>query len=331
MAQVTGSFDTYEAVGNREELAEAIYMITPEDTPLMTLLGREPVKTTHPEWQIDALATPGMNAVVEGDTWAFSEFTPTDRVGNYTQISDKKIAVTRTQEKTLKAGRKSELKRELKKKGAELKRDMEYALLQNNASVAGAAATPRELAGFAAWLETNTARGAGGADGGFNSSTGLVDAATNGTQRAFAKTDLDDVLEKAKASGGKPSVVMTSLYNKRVFSEFAGIAELRSNQNQGSKSQLTIFAGADTYVSDFGVLTIIPNLVMSTDAATARNVFVIDPDKAKVGIFDDITMHDVAKVGDAERRALTVEYTLIMRNEAAHGIVADTFGLTASS
>src|SRR5690606_5743050 len=111
MAQVTGSFDTYEAIGNREELAEAIYMITPEDTPLMTLIGREPVKTTHPEWQTDELATPGSNAVVEGDTWTFSEFNPTKRVGNCTQISDKKIAVIRTQDKSLKSSRKSELKR----------------------------------------------------------------------------------------------------------------------------------------------------------------------------------------------------------------------------
>lgn len=332
MAQVTGSFDTYEAVGNREELSEAIWMITPEDTPLMTLIGREPVRTTHPEWQTDTLATPATNQKIEGNEWSFTEFAATTRVGNYTQISDKTIAVTRTQDKTLKAGRKSELKRELKKKGTELKLDMEYAILQNNASVAGAAGTPRELGGFPAWLESNTSRGAGsGADGGFNTSTGLVDAATNGTQRAFSKTLLDDVIQQAYQSGGKPSTIMLSPYNKRVFSGFSGIADLRSNQGQGSKSQLTIFAGADLYVSDFGVLTVVPNRVMSTDAGTARNVLVIDPDKAAVGIFDDIQMHDVAKVGDAERRALNVEYTLIMRTEAAHGVVADVFGLTTSS
>lgn len=331
MAQVTGAFDTYEAVGNREELAEAIYMITPEDTPLMTLIGREPVKSTHPEWQKDNLAPPAANQVVEGDTWAFTEFTATDRVGNYTQISDKKIAVTRTQDKTIKAGRKSELKRELKKKGTELKKDMEYAILQNNASVAGAAATPRELGGFPAWLETNTFRGAGGGDGGFNTGTGLVDAATNGTLRAFTKTLLDDGIQATYQAGGNPTTVMLSPYNKRVFSGFAGIAELRSNQGQGSKSQLTIFAGADMYVSDFGTLTIVPNRVMATDAGTARNAFIIDPDKATVGIFDDIQMHDVAKIGDAERRVLNVEYTLVMRTEEAHGVVADVFGLTVST
>lgn len=331
MAQVAGSFDTYEAIGNREELAEAIYMITPEETPLMTLIGREPVKSTHPEWQTDVLATPTTNARVEGDEWTFTEFSATSRVGNYTQISDKKIAVTRTQDKTLKAGRKSELKRELKKKGTELKKDMEYALLQNNASVAGAAAVARELGGFPAWLETNTDRDGGGSDGGFNSGTGLVDAAGPGSQRAFAKASLDSVIQQAYQSGGNPNTVMLSPYCKTVFSGFSGIAQLRSNQGQGSKSQLTIFAGADMYVSDFGTLTIVPNRVMSTDAGTARNVLVIDPDKAKVGIFDDIQMHEAAKIGDAERRVLNVEYTLLMKTEKAHGVVADVYGMTSSS
>ena len=331
MTQVAGSFDTYEAVGNREELSEAIYMITPEETPLMTTIGREPVKSTHPEWQMDDLATPATNAQIEGDEWTFSEFNPTTRVGNYTQISDKKVAVTRSQDKTIKAGRKSELKRELMKKGTELKKDMEFALLQNNASVAGAEGTAREFGGFPAWLETNTVRHGAGADGGFNSGTGLVDAATPGTSSAFIKGDLDTVIQEVYQSGGNPNTIMLSPYCKGVFSGFAGIAELRSNQGQGSKSQLTIFAGADMYVSNFGTLTVVPNRVMSTNAATASNVFVIDPDKAKVGIFDDIQMHDVAKTGDAERRVLNVEYTLLMKTEKAHGVVADVFGLTAST
>lgn len=331
MTQVAGSFDTYEAVGNREELSEAIYMITPEETPLMTTLGREPVKSTHPEWQMDDLATPATNAQIEGDEWTFTEFNPTTRVGNYTQISDKKVAVTRTQDKTIKAGRKSELKRELKKKGTELKKDMEFALLQNNASVAGAGGTARELGGFPAWLETNTVRHGAGADGGFNTGTGLVDAASPGTSAAFSKTDLDSVIQQCYQSGGNPTTIMLSPYCKGVFSGFTGIAALRSNQGQGSKSQLTIFAGADMYVSNFGTLTVVPNRVMSTDAATASNVFVIDPDKAKVGIFDDIQMHDVAKTGDAERRVLNVEYTLLMKTEKAHGVIADVFGLTSST
>jgi hypothetical protein len=50
-----------------------------------------------------------------------------------------------------------------------------------------------------------------------------------------------------------------------------------------------------------------------------------------LGIFDDIQVHKPAKTGDAEKRVLNVEYTLIVNNEAAHGVIADTYGLSASS
>ncbi len=331
MVQVTGAFDTYTAIGNREQLANAIYMITPEDTPLMTLIGREPIEGTHPEWQTDKLAAPGANAQVEGDTWTFAAFLPTQRVGNYSQISDKKIVVTRTQEKVVKAGRTSEKKRELKKKSAELKKDMEYAILSPKASVAGNAATPRQLAGFPSWLTTAVSRGGTGTNGGFNSGTGLVNAPGPGTKRAFDKAMMDNVLELSYTNGGNVTTMMCSPYNKRVFSGLTGIAQLRSNQDNKRSEQLTIFAGADTYVSDWGVIDVVPNRVMATDATVASNVLFIDPTKANVGIFDDIKMEEAAKVGDADRNVLVVEYSLIMRTEAAHGICADVFGLTAST
>jgi hypothetical protein len=331
MVQVTGAFDTYTAIGNREQLANAIYMITPEDTPLMTLIGREPIEGTHPEWQTDKLAPPGANAQVEGDTWTFAAFLPTTRVGNYTQISDKKIVVTRTQEKVIKAGRTSEKKRELKKKSAELKKDMEYAILSPKASVAGNASTPRQLAGFPSWITTAVSRGGTGTNGGFNSGTGLVNAPGPGTKRAFDKAMMDNVLEASYTAGGNVTTMMCSPYNKRVFSGLTGIAQLRSNQDNKRSEQLTIFAGADTYVSDWGVIDVVPNRVMATDATVASNVLFIDPTKANVGIFDDIKMEEAAKVGDADRNVLVVEYSLVMRTEAAQGICADVFGLTAST
>ena len=43
MAQVANTFETYDAVGNREELADKIYQITPDETPFVSLIGRKPV------------------------------------------------------------------------------------------------------------------------------------------------------------------------------------------------------------------------------------------------------------------------------------------------
>lgn len=333
MAEATGTFDTYTAVGNREELANAIYMLSPEDTPLLTLLGREPVTSTHPEWQSDSLAAPADNAQLEGDTFSYSAPSTTSRLGNYTQISYKTLLVSRTQEKTSKAGRKSELKYQLRKQGAELKKDMEFAYISNKASVAGAAGTSRHLAGFPAWLTTNVNRGSTGSSGGFSSGTGLVSAATDGTKAAFTKANMDTVLRTTYQSGGNPTTMMLSPANKVVFSGFTGIASLRANQNQGSHKQMAIFQGADVYVSDFGVIDVVPNRVMvaGSDQTPSQNVLFITPDMAKVGIFDDIQMISPAQDSDGSKRVLIVEHSLIMRNEAAHGVCADTFGIDGTT
>ena len=141
MAQVANTLETYDvgaAGGNREELADKIYQITPEETPFLSLIGRKPVSSVHPEWMLDTLgAVDTSNAQPEGNEWDFDAITPPTRVGNYTQISDKKIIISRTQDKTSKAGRKSELAREVAKKGVELRIDMESIVLSNQASSAG--------------------------------------------------------------------------------------------------------------------------------------------------------------------------------------------------
>lgn len=334
MAQVANTFETYDAVGNREELADKIYQITPEETPFLSLIGRKPVVSTHPEWQIDALASPDTdNNQPEGNDWSFGAITPTSRVGNYTQISDKRIIISRTQDKTSKAGRKSELAREVAKKGVELRIDMEAISLSNQASSAGSGngATNRKLGGFRAWLSTND--NISGASGGFNSGTGVVDAATNGAQRAFTKTILDAVILSTYNAGGSPKTLMLSPYAKTVFSTFMSDSNVAPQRFETpAKSQTTIVAAADMYLSDFGTISVVPNRQMARAGATvARNAFLIDPRMVSLGVFDDIQIQKPAKTGDAEKRVLNVEYTLLVNNEAAHGVAADLYGMTSGS
>lgn len=334
MAQVANTFETYDAVGNREELADKIYQITPEETPFLSLIGRKPVVSTHPEWQIDALASPDTdNNQPEGNDWSFGAITPTSRVGNYTQISDKRIIISRTQDKTSKAGRKSELAREVAKKGVELRIDMEAISLSNQASSAGSGngATNRQLGGFRAWLSTND--NISGASGGFNSGTGVVDAATNGAQRAFSKTILDAVILSTYNAGGSPKTLMLSPYAKTVFSTFMADSNVAPQRFETpAKGQTTIVAAADMYLSDFGTISVVPNRQMARAGATvARNAFLIDPRMVSLGVFDDIQIQKPAKTGDAEKRVLNVEYTLLVNNEAAHGVAADLYGMTSGS
>jgi len=334
MAQVTNTYESYDAIGNREELADKIYQITPEETPFISMIGRKSVSSIHPEWQTDTLATPvTTNAQPEGDDWSYDAITPTTRVGNYTQIANKTFLISRSQDKTSKAGRKSELAREVAKKGVELRTDMEVQLLSNTASSAGTGdgATNRVSGGFRAWLTSNDDLGAGGASGGF--SGGTVSAATNGTQRAFTKAILDATILSTYNNGGNPSSMMMSPYVKTIFSGFmddANVAPFRYAAEKGKKN--AIIASAEVYLSDFGEIAMIPNRQMArAGAAVARNAFLVDPKMVSLGEFDAIKLEKPAKTGDAEKRVLICEYTLCVHNEAAHGVAADLYGLTASS
>ena len=336
MAQIANTYESYDAKGNREELADKIYQITPEETPFLSLIGRKSVASTHPEWQTDSLASVDTaNNQPEGDDWTYDAVAATTRVGNYCQISNKRIIISRTQDKTSKAGRKSELAREIAKKGVELRIDMEAICLSNQASLAGSGngATNRKLGGFRAWLSTNDSMDGGGSSGGFNSSTNIVDAATNGTQRAFTKTILDAVILSTYNAGGSPKTLMLSPYAKTVFSTFMSDSNVALQRFEANgKGPTTIVAAADMYLSDFGTISVVPNRQMARAGATvARNAFLIDPRMVSLGVFDDISLEKPAKTGDAEKRVLVTEYTLLVNNEAAHGVAADLYGLTSAS
>lgn len=333
MAQTANTFETYDAVGNREELADKIWMITPDETPFTSLIGRKSVESVHPEWQTDVLATPvTTNNQPEGNDWSYDAIVPTVRVGNYCQISEKSAIVSRTQNNTSKAGRKVEIAREVTKKSRELKTDMEVTMLSNQAASAGSGngATNRQSAGFRAWIATNDNMDAGGSSGTF--SNGIQGAATNGTQRAFTKAILDSVILSTYNAGGNPDIFMCSPYVKTVFSRILDDADVVPLRKEVTKGQATIVAAADTYLSDFGLITVVPNRQMArAGAAVARNAFLIDPTMVTMGVFDDIMVNTPAKTGDTEKRVINVEYTLVVNNEAAHGCAADLFGLSAST
>jgi hypothetical protein len=48
MTQPTGTFSSYDAAGNREDLVNAIYMVSPMETPFLSALERvEATSTKH--------------------------------------------------------------------------------------------------------------------------------------------------------------------------------------------------------------------------------------------------------------------------------------------
>jgi len=310
MAQPTDTFDSYDAVGNRDDLSDVIYMISPTETPFLSGIPKVAATATNHEWQTETLATAiATNAVIEGDDATTTAAAPTTRLGNYTQISDKVPRVTGTQRAVDSAGRADEFAKQIFKMGKELKRDVESSLLASNAKVVGTSSTARECAGVEAWIATNTSFGVTGSD---PAGTG-ADTRGDGTQRAFTETLLKEVLREAWDSGGNPDTVMVGSFNKQVVSTFTGNAV--RNVDAGEKR---LEAAINVYVGDYGDLVIVPNRFQR-----ARSALVLEMDMWAFATLRDFQEDDLAKTGDTDRKQLLVEYTLEARNEASSGIVAD--------
>jgi hypothetical protein len=316
MTKIANTVTTFDVKGIREDLADVIYNIDPSDTLFVSSAGRGSCKTTFKEWQQDSLhAANTANIHPQGDDVAsFAAITPTVRLGNYTQISRKELIVSDTEEVVDKAGRKSEIGYQLAKLGKELRIDIEAMLLSNIGAAAGDTSTASTTASMLAFLKTNVAMGAAGANPSYTNLPSAV--RTDGTQRAFTESLLKTVISECWTSGGKPKVVMVGAGNKVVASGFTGIAtQYRQNSGNG---QATITAAADVYVSDFGVLSIVPSRFQRN-----RDAFVLDFSLISVDYLRPFKQVPLAKTGDAEKRMLLAEYMLVVRAEKGNGLVAD--------
>jgi hypothetical protein len=316
MSLPTNTFATYAAIGNREDLSDVIYRIDPTDTPFMSGVEREKATAVNHEWQTQALAAVDTaNAVLEGADAVTDAATPTSRLGNIAQISDKTARVTGTQQSVEHAGRDDEMAYQEMLKGLELKRDMESILVgTNQAKNAGAAATARVTASVLSWIKTNTSKS--GSDPSAADGTGTR---TDGTARAFTEAQLKTVLQSAWNSGGKPDTIMVGGFNKQVFSTFTG----RATPQEDAKSK-KIVASVDVYESDFGTLKVVANRFQRT-----RDALVLQMDMWAVAYLPGRKMVSIplAKTGDSDRKQILSEYALVSRNEKASGGV---FDLTAS-
>jgi len=309
MAQPTNTFDTYDSIGEREDLSDVIYNISPTDTPFLSSAAKTQSTAVLHEWQTDALASASTsNAVIEGDEATLDAVTATTRLSNSCQIMDKTVVITGTQEAVDKAGRASELAYQIAKKAKELKRDMEAQITTNNAEVTGSATAAREMGSLGAWVATNDVMGTSGTSGSVGNT-----ARTDGTQRAFTEDLLKSVIKSVWNEGGDPTMIMVGPFNKQKLSGFTG-----NSTRFDAGADATLYTSVDVYASDFGQLQVVPNR-FSRD----RDCYVLDMNYWGIAFLRDFSMHELSKTGDSEKRQLLVEATLESRNEAASGLVAD--------
>lgn len=325
MAVPAATFQTYQQKGIREDLSNAIYDISPTEKPFTSAIRKTKAEQSLHEWQKDSLAaaSPTASAIVEGDDATANTADPTVRLKNYLQTLRKVVRVSGKARAVNTAGRKDEFKYQLKKRMAELGRDLEAAYTQNNAATAGsnAAGSAPLMASAESWITNYTSMGQGTAQTTpgydatlFYPATAPTDSTTAGT---LTEAGFKAVLAQCFINGGRPSLVMApALVKQKISSTFTGIAT-RFKDVKG-KDQATIVAGADVYVSDFGDLTIVPNLFMRT-----KTILVIDPDFWAGASLRGFEMEMLGKSGDSDLAQIVGDYTLECRDPNASGKVAD--------
>lgn len=311
MSLPSNTLATYSAVGNREDLSDIIYDVTPTETPFLSNMPKGESESTKHEWQTRALAAAsGSNAVLEGDDATTDAANINARIFNYNQISDKVARVSGTQEKVSKAGMKSALARDMADKMKEIKKDVETTLLQNVAYVAGADATPRKTAGISCYIKTNIDKAS---DGTAAAGTG-ADIYTTGTARALAESQVEAALATAWGNGGNPSMGYLNAFQKRKFASFSGSSSKTSN---GDSRKVT--NNVEVYIDPLGTeIRLVPCRQMPTNT-----IFFVDMEYVKFCPLRNFFTTDLAKTGDSERKQILVEYALEVSNEKAHAAVYD--------
>ncbi len=330
MAAVTGTSTSYSVGsggGNREDLADVIYDLFPDETFLTTNLSKASANATYTEWLGDELASPASNINIEGDDATFATIANPARYGNYCQIVKKTFLISGTQEVVNKAGRRSEIARQATKQMREAKNDFEYALVRNQAATAGGTGTGRALGSIESWIGDATTSGGSTAANVVRATTTASattpalssgapgTAPTDGTTTgALTEGALRASLEGAWEDGGNTDVVLVSATVKNTINDFTGIAQ--RNVDVGKRSQASITGAADLYVSNYGVHRIVLHRHARTSVALC-----LDTSMWSIAGLRDWRMEKLAKTGDGEKRQILYEGTLRCHNYKANSKV----------
>lgn len=284
---------TYDLVGKKEDVEDIIYDISPTDTPLLSSIGTSKAKATVHQWQQDELASPAANAVVEGATAGTASQEDTTIKTANTQIFKKVVEVSGTSQAIGLYGRADELARLVAKKGKELKRDIEFAMVGNGqAGTAGNGSTARQLTSAQNQISASTTN-------------------TNGSNRAFTETILLDVMQKVYTAGGNPNQLQVTPSHSLIVAGFAAA----SGRSRDLGMQKKVVNAVDLYVSPFGEVAVVPNRFLQANSA-----LVLDTEYWSRAVLRPMQTIVLAKDGDSDKRMMITELTLVCENDKASGL-----------
>lgn len=243
------------------------------------------------------------NAALEGADMPTARFTNRSRCGNYTQIFTKTVEVSGTDMAASQLGLADEMDYQKQERLREMLRDLENTVInggQPGSSPEGSGTVRRSMKGIIQHLSTNVFHT--GASG-FPSGTALDEDKINYVLRQIWES-----------SNGNVDLIVVGGFQKRKINAFSADSRTFGANDTTFTNMISI------YESDFGVCRIITTRWLPVDAA-----LLIDSSRVNVLPLSGRSFHfkPLASGGDYECGELIGEYTLELKNEAAHGLIRD--------
>jgi len=282
------------------EGSEELMLVTGIDSDTLTVV-RGYAGTTSENLADNQVINILGNAALEGADKPSVRFSNRIRCGNYTQIFTTAVEVSGTDMAASQLGLADEMDYQKQERLRELLRDLENTVInggQPNSNPQGSASVRRTMKGIIAHLSTNVFHTG---DSGFPSGTDLDEAMINYVLRAIWEN-----------SNGNVDLIVVGGFQKRRVNAFC--ADSRSY----AANDTTFTNMVSIYESDFGVCRIITTRWIPQDAA-----LLLDSSRINVLPLAGRNFHfkPLASSGDYECGELIGEYTLELKNEAAHGLI----------
>lgn len=276
---------TYDDGAMREDLLNVLTNLSPKNTQLVSGLGTSTAKSIRHEWLIKTLGSVKTNAYVEGVDASYANLTDPTRIVNYTQIFREGYQVTDTERSVNTAAFNDRFALEASDALAELKNDIEFALIRGSmASGTGSAA--RQLRGIKRSLSLITAQ------------SGV----------SLSESMLNDYLQLVwDNTSTEVNEIYGNMYIKRKISAYTGGST--KNVNASDKRLIN---SVDVYEADAAsmVKLFAHRYVGISGTDTNHDVIGINSDMFKVAYLRKPFTRELAKTGDATKGEVVAELTL---------------------
>ena len=304
----------------REDLADIIYQIDKDVTPMVSMLDSSGSDQVMTEWLVQDLNPAANVPQPEGFTAAMSPPRKPVRLNNICQILARTVSVSDTLRVVQQVGE-EEYARQLLLRGQEIKRDLELAITSESVKTI---ADPRALAGFQCWCNVGSVGAGAGAlplgDG--------TNGHTPGTARDLTISMIEDCLQANFNNGEVPTAALMSASIKRYFSVLAATTGapttnpiVQQNILMATQAQpVTLNGAVDVYRSNFGEIQLIPDRFIP-----AHVIELVNPNFAELAPLPqrDMVEQEYGKTGDNTQGGIVWEGTLRMTAPKAHSCVWD--------